>query len=1528
MKTGLRITLRVLAVLLLLLLALLVIVQSPAVQTRLARKAVERFAGNLDADIEVGAVTVKPFDAVVLRDVVVKDRHPYSSGLLPARDTLLSVGTLSARFSLKGLLHKERISVSRLRLENGSFNYVMEPGAPGEKTGSNLFRVLGLKPSGEPKQEFGDLLEASRVEVEGFRFRLVNHPAAIRRAEEGREPAPDSVIDWNDLDVLADVTATNLLVKDGEITGDADHIRFREKSGWDVQDVSGKVKVGHGQVLLDNLHIQDSDSDLHLKSFRMLAPIDDYDDFIERVVLEGEFTEPTVLSMQTVRHFAPNLDDYTFKAALTGQVEGTVADFRVRGLSFQEQDSGVSGRVDGSMTGLPDIETTRMDFKAKDFRFTPDGLGTFIQEWSPQTKLDLSKIARGTDFHLDATAKGTLDRLAVQGGLDSSAGAADVDLTLRNILDRRLPITIGGTARTRNLDAGRIAGIDALGRVTLETGLEATLAKGGPRVRIDSLKVDALEALDYDYTGIRAAGTYSGQAFDGRIVCDDPNLNFLLQGKFDLTPKARNAAYQFYANVGYADLNALHLDKRGPSKVSLQADANFIRTKDKDILGEVNLRDLVLENAAGRHDIGDITASAHANDDIYRIRFDSSFADGTFVGEKSPVALVNDLKELIVREELPALLSDTGKPWGMTPYEVNFKFHDSQELLGFLVPGLYVEKNTALKLQVDKEGMVTGNITSGRLALQDKYVKDFRLDFDNRDGALHAGILGGAVKAGDFEIRNNNLRLTADNNRFGANFVFDNGEDNVLSRGDVRVEGSLDRKDGELLVSAEALPSSIYYDGDKWDIDSEEVTVHSGDLRVNRLRISNGPQELLADGGLSPDKTDTLAVRMERFDISLLNSLLMKGKLDIRGKATGRARLISPSKPSIGLLAGIDCDSTSVAGRPVGQLQVLSLWDDVEDRFDIRVRNNLNGTRNIDLAGFLNPKDRSVGADATLNRLDLGYLAPILEGIFNEIGGGLDGKVHVAGTLDKPEISSEGTQIVDGRLGIDFTQVTYGISGPVSVDTEGLHFTQVALTDGVGGKGTVTGGLLFGGFRDMRLDTHVRFNDMKVLGIPVGRKSPISGTVYGSGKVDVTGSFDAVSLNVDARTVKNGDLHIPLRSSGTKASGDLLIFTQPAVEVEEDPYEMMMQGTHVQKKKSGTDLDIRVKVSATPAVTAYIDIGENSLRGQGNGRIDLRMRESQNIFTINGDYTLSQGDFHFSTLGIVNRDFSIQDGSSIRFRGDVMESELDVTGVYTTKADISNLLSSTMAGEGSSRRTVNCLIGITDKLRNPQVKFDIEIPELDPGTEGLVESALNTDDKKMKQFLYLLIANSFLPNDDSGIITTGSTNMLYSNMTGIMAGQLNSIFQKLDIPLDLGLNYQQGTSGNNIFDVALSTQLFNNRVVVNGTIGNRRLLGTTTDEMAGDIDIDIKLDKPGTIRLNLFSHSADQYTSYLDNSQRNGVGIAYQREFNTLRQFFQDLFTSREKREEQATLEAIQPAERRIIQIDSTGKAHPIVTNE
>ncbi len=1521
MKKALRITLWILAALLVLLLALVVAVQSPAVQTALARKAVDKLSGSIDGDISVGHIAIRPFDAVTLEDVVVIDRNPYSGGEFPRQDTLARIGSLSARFSLKGLLHKERISVSRLTLQDGELNLVLEP-ATGEKDVlDNISRIFRLqKDPDKPDKDFGDLLEARRVDVEDFTFRMFNHVAAARRDEQGGKPLPDNVIDWNELEIKADIHASDVLVKDGIISGDADHIAIVDKTGWNVRDLSGKVKVGHGKVLLDNLHIDDGDSDLHFRYFRLLGKLDDeYKDFIDRVRLEGEFVKPTVFSMQTIRHFAPNLERFTFRSDLTGKVEGTVSDFAVKGLDIREYGSGITGRINGTMKGLPDIETSLLDYQVKDFSFGLDGLGTFIQEWAPDTKLDLGKMGKGTDFHLDATAKGLLNRLAVKGNLTSSAGAADVNLTLRNVLDRKRNIAIDGVLQTRDLDAGRIAGIRELGPVTLTTGVNATLAPRNLQVRIDSLRVGRLNALGYDYTGIEAMGTYSDQAFDGRIVCDDPNLNALVQGKFDLSPSTRNAAYQFFANIGYADLHALNIDKRGTSKVSLQADANFIRTRERDLLGEVNLRDVLLENAGGRHHIGDIRASAHANEDIHRMLFESSFAEGTFVGDKSLVTLVADLKDLVVRKELPSLLEKPGAPWSGTPYEVNFKFFDTRELLGFILPGMYIEKNSSLWLKVGEDGSVDGNVTSGRLALGTRYLKDFKMVFDNRNNALRADVTGSAINLGGIELRDNHIDLMVDDDRVSLNYTFDNQSDEI-SKADLRFISDLARDASGLAVVASVLPSSIYYHGDRWVVDSDDLTLQGGDLRVDRFRLRNGRQSLVIDGGLSPDKKDTLSVRMDQFDISLLNSLLMKGKMDIKGLATGGASLVSPSKPSLALLAGIDFDSTYVAGRPVGSLEVTSVWNEPEKRFDFQLRNLQDDVRNFDIDGYLRPRDKSIRAEATLNRLDMGYAAPLLAGIFDRFEGALDGKVKVDGTLDKLQIGSEGMQIVDGILGVEFTQVPYHVSGPVSIDTEGLHFQNVTIADSSEGKGTVSGGLLFGGFKDMRLDTHLQFDRMKVLGI-TDRTGPIYGDVYGTGRVDITGPFDALALNIDARTVKNGHLHIPLRSGGTKATGNLLVFKQPYVEVEEDPYELMLRSSRTDKKKTQSDLDVRVRVRATPAVTAHVDIGENTLQGLGNGLIDLRVRTGMSDqFTINGDYTLTSGEFKFSALDVVTREFTIRDGSSIRFNADVMDSDLNVTGVYTTKASISTLLSGMAAAE-TTRRQVDCLIDITDKLRNPQIKFNIEIPQLDPGTEGLVTSALNTEDKMMKQFLYLLIANSFLPNEESGIITTGGSNMLYSNMTGIMAGQLNSIFERLNIPLDLGLNYQQNASGQNLFDVALSTQLFNNRVIVNGTIGNRRLYGTTTDEVAGDLDIDIKLNPPGTFRLNLFSHSADQYTSFLDNSQRNGVGFAYQREFNSIKQFFRDLFTPRREREAQ---EMLQPVERTSLQIDSTGKAHPI----
>jgi hypothetical protein len=140
----------------------------------------------------------------------------------------------------------------------------------------------------------------------------------------------------------------------------------------------------------------------------------------------------------------------------------------------------------------------------------------------------------------------------------------------------------------------------------------------------------------------------------------------------------------------------------------------------------------------------------------------------------------------------------------------------------------------------------------------------------------------------------------------------------------------------------------------------------------------------------------------------------------------------------------------------------------------------------------------------------------------------------------------------------------------------------------------------------------------------------------------------------------------------------------------------------------------------------------------------------------------------------------------------------------------------------------------------------------------------------------------------------------------------------------MGLNYQTTQTGSNIFDVALSTQLFNNRVIVNGAVGNKQLIdGTSTNEVAGDIDIEIKLNRSGALRLKLFSHSADSYTAYLDNSQRNGGGISYQRDFNSFLQFLKSLFARRETLEEISRMEALEAGNSIIFHVNPEGKIIP-----
>ena len=1520
MKKGLKITVWILTLLAVLLLAGLVAIQSPAVQTALGKRIIERFQKNTDATIRFKDISIRPTEAILLQGLVVLDNKPY----VPDLDTLLYVDNLSVKFSLRGLINGKGAYARRLRLSGGGFNLVMEPHPykPGKST-TNIQRIFGLISAEEKESSgyptWGKLLTARQVDLENLTFRMENVPAARRREARG-SVTKEGVIDWNHLSVLLEKGhVDNLKIADNLITGQNTALQFLERiTGLHFQDVSAQsFRVGEALVEIKDLHATDGYTDVNLDHYNMEGNLDDdYDDFTNRVVIDGQLRDGCLVDMgKTIYHFAGV--ETTFRGYAKGKVHGTVNNLFLDNITADDADNGVRVCVNGNIKDVEDEGSGTYNITVKEASFDLDGLAGFVKAWAPKTDLNLKSIAPGERFTFEGHVEGPLNDLGVNGQILSEIGSILADVHLRNVVDDTRDMELGGRVSTSNLHLGKVLGTESLGPLTMRTSLDAAFRdNGGIDVQLDTLQIARLQALDYDYSGISAHGTYKDESLGATLVSNDPNLMLNFDGRLDLGDR-QDALYRFNLDLKKANLAAIHVDKRDVAGVSLKVDSDIRRADADNLNGKVTVSGITLESQDGVKRVGDLHVQATQKDSLHRITLQSEALEMLFLGSQSVFQFVKDLKDIFIAGELPALLGEPARPWNGASYQVSAQVLKAQDLITFLVPGLYIENKTRATLSVGTSGLLLGNVTSGRLAMNNRFIKDFRLEANNRGSALNTLVTGGTLDLGGTQLLNNRIALMAQDNHVELGYAFDN-QDDGKTYGDVLLKADLSRKEDQLAVKGRVHPSVFSFSGGEWHLKSQDIEYRTGDIQVRDLQATHERQSLIIDGGLRNNHTDTLRVRMDQFDLALLNTIT-GGTPDLKGLATGRATLISPTVPAPGLISGITCDSVYVSGKPLGTLRLVSNYDDANKRFTAMVRNLLNGRSSIDASAFLVPATRELGVLVLMDKLELGYAQPFLSSVFSEFQGALSGMANVSGTLDKMHFGSENLRIEDGSLTLDFTQVPYAVEGNLELDDNGLYFKPLRLSDREEGSGTVQGGILFNDFKNIGLDVHVRFNQMHALNMPPDPDMSFFGNVYGNGRVDVTGDLSKIQLDIDA-TTRSGEVHIPLGSTGGDRSRELLTFREEAPEGE-DPYEQMVKsGRTTPTRSQGSELNVNVRVRATPDAQVYIDVdNESSLTGRGQGTVDLVSKSRQGLFTITGDYTLNSGSFHFSAMSLVSRDFTIQDGSSVRFNGDVMNTDLNVNGLYVTKASLYNLTADESA---TSRRTVNCGISITGKLSNPQLGFSIDIPDLNPAVQAQVEGALNTEDKIQKQFVYLLVAGSFLPAEDSGI-SIGGSDVLFSNVSSIMSGQLNNIFQKLNIPLDLGLNYKNTQAGNNIFDVAVSTQLFNNRVVVNGTVGNREnLAGVSANQVAGDVDIEIKLNRSGSLRLSLFTHSADQLSAFLDNSQRHGGGIAYQMEFNTFRQLFRDLFSKRQTREQRAQDEARRPANNVTLQIDETGKAH------
>ena len=1474
----------------------LILLQSPSVQTKVVEKVLDRINGTLEGAIEARDIHVAPFNSFILRDVVVIDHEPYDK--LSPVDTFAYIKQVSGRVSIRGLFSKKGIYLSRVELDGGLMHLTSEPAPEGSeaKTTSNLTRIFKLTSSEKTGQysPTPGIFQIEKVDVKDFIYRMTSYTVPL--------PYKPAAINWSDMEARVNARVHSLKYTGGRMSGVVDMLSASEKCGYNIRSLTGRATVGMGKATLENVRIVDDWSDLSIPRYTMSwnDVAEDFSHFLENIRQDLTISGGH-LSSRTINAYggtSPTLD-------VTLNLErchatGYINDLYVDKFVFSEKPSGIKGRLSTRITGIPDSRHMLLDANVDELDFTTAGLSALLSELGASA--DLRGLAPGERFRFSGSAKGPMNNIVAQGKLSSGIGSADFDMTVRNLMDPHVPIDIAGRFASRDMGMDRLLGTDALGSLTASTGFSARLDGKRSSFSVDNLSLDTVGLLGYEYSGIKANGKFDGKTFNGDIDIADPNLQATLHGVFNLPQGDADGRYRFTADIAKADLQAVNLDKRGTSKVSGHVDADLVMSAGGNPIGEVVVSNVVLENDRGARNIGDIVVTSRKDGEQESAKIRSSFLDLEYEGMGNFAEIVRNLQTVTTRRELPALYhaSDLDKGTADHYYKMELSFHDSRDLLSFVVPGLYIADSTHVSLLSD-HGSLEGKMTSSRLALAKNYLKDVNVSFDNLGHSLNATVLSSSVTLGGISITDVALTAYAQENNLFGGFHYD-GIEGVDTVGELYLSGDLSRDANDSLsVTANPLSSYIRFNSQQWDIDESQITLKAGNAVIDGFRMHNGSQVFSIDGGLSFKSADTLAVGIRNLDMGLLNNLT---KIDygFKGDLNGRMLLSSPLDKNLRALANIVCDSLSISGVEAGTLRLAAVWDGAEDMINAYIRNMLDGRDALNASGSFSPGTREVDLTVAMDGTELVLAKPFLQGFLNDISGKLSGFVTAKGTFDDIRLASEDFNINNAHFIVNYTGVPYTINGPLHLDNEGVHFDDISILDDETGSAVLSGGIAFHRFDDMVMNSALRFRNLKVIDVSHGKG--ISGLLRASGNVNISGPQDALVVNADVSTAGDGNLDIPVSQFSSTAKSNLLSFKDHTADRPVDPYEDMMAAMfehHEKKAKKGNDLTARVRLQINPGLEATVDLddtGGNSLKASGEGSVGLLLRPARNIFDLNGEYSISKGSYRFSIPGLVSKNFTIDDGSSITFNGDLMQTVLDIGATYSLRTNMNAFLTDTTSV--STRRLVECGIKITDRLSAPKVAFSIDIPDLDPTSKAEIESSLNTEDKIQKQFVALLVTGSFLPGDQAGIVD--NPNILYSNVTEMVSSQLSNMLERMNIPLDMGLGYQQSYSGANLFDLAVSTQLFNNRVVVNGVVGNRQYSGTSNarGDLVGDLDIDVKLDKSGNFRLNLFSHSADEFSSYLDYSQRNGGGFTYQQEFNTWKAFFRRLFTPRRKQEQQA----------------------------
>ncbi len=1285
----------------------------------------------------------------------------------------------------------------------------------------------------------------------------------------------------------------NIKIENDTVYAKVDKLNFADKSGFILNNLKGNFKVTDGTLILSDAVILTPHSSL--KGYVSLSgpSFADYSDFVNNVDVRIDLIESTV-NFKDLSYFVPSLLGMNDKVQFSGNLKGKVNNFKGKNLEIKYgNNTKFLGNI--TMVGLPNFEETFVNLFVNNFSSSAVDIESFSLPSTDGKPFFITlpkEIKKIENIKFNGAFTGFINNFVAKAQFYTNLGGINTDINCKKInTDRKFSYSGNIAAISFNMGA-LLPPNTNLGKVSFKLNIAGEGINSSNIKTTLNGKIDSLGFMGYFYKNIVLSANIEQKIFNAILSIKDPNINLNFKGLVDYSDTLPR--FDFEAKLDNLHLARLNLWKRDSmTSLSAKLDIEFKGDNIDNMQGNIQVDSLLYTEGTKNLKINNIILTVNSDENNNKkLKFISDITDadisGNFKFTDMPVSI-----EKFLEDYIPSFVnSNKTKQTFDIPAE-NFTYNivlkDISPLCNIFFPVLNVASNSVLKgnynsinntfeLSVYSKNINYSGILFNNIAIDGKTENNsINMDINCSDIFIAQGII-----VNNFKIKSN---LKNDSLLF--NVTWDNN--NYIDRNSGNIVGNISFIDKSIIKTNFANSFFIVQDS-IWEISSNNIVIDTSSISINNLAIKNGKQQININGKISENSKEKLNITFNEFDISNLDSLFAKMGFQADGIIKGTVDIVDIYKV-INFYSDIRIENFAFNGENLGTMVLKSSWDNIKQAvlIDANIIYKGNIGENIPLAinGYFYPtaKDNNFDLNIDINNFKLNLIERYLVGIFSDIRGKASGKLRIEGKTDKPEIKGY-LSLYHTGIHLDYLGTDYSLMGKIFVSPDALVFDSVLVYDNnsinyyKGSAATCKGKITHKNFKDFYFDISINPQRFTILNTNSSDNNIFYGQGFATGNVNIKGDSKNIFMDIYAITEKGTRIVLPFTGTSEVSENNFIYFTK-FDSTESQVTEKLFEN------ESGMDFKINIEITPDAEVKIEFDpkIGDViTARGKGNLLINASTNGDFNMF---GEYIINEGNYLFTFENVINKQFKIASGGYISWNGDPYSAKTSLRAIYDKpRAPLYDLVMNIDSSSKYKQKIpVNCILGLSGNLFNPDISFGIDLPNADESTKEILYSVLDTTDKQemLRQVFSLLVLNRFLPKQNT-----------YENPLGVGVGntsfemlssQLSNWLSQISNNFDVGFTYRPGDElSSDQVELALKTQFLQDRLIIDGNLdvaGNNPNSNSRASNIVGDVIVEYKLTEDGRFRVKAFNKS--NTVELLDNNAPyiQGVGVFYRKEFDS-----------------------------------------------